>query len=431
VSPRSLFALLIIAWFGTACASQVKTAVCSGKTQCTHKGVAYHLPKRYVKLTITRSKVVPAQARAAAAAARTAVETAQKASTDADAVAATKQALADATGDPTARAAAVAAASAAKAEATVAKAALAAAQAKLLAAEEQLRIAESGAEFADAIEIALLPPVPDTSRTFVADLSHNAFVDDDLKIAVGANGLLQSTNATHADRAGDVLVELAKTAAGVAKLMAGGPLGSRSFSAARKGAPESRPFRFEKILDPSIVQSPLALKGGHQLTVTPLGSDGVELSAPPKTAWGRGGSFEGLVYRRQVPYLLELSSTDPAVSVDTQTSVVVLLPNKGPEVLVPLSGRPFTTATHGVTFEDGMLVRRDVLAPSEVLGVASIPPRILEQIVSLPTELIQLKIDTTAREGTLLQNEKLQLDAYKALLDAQKALQAAAATGAP
>lgn len=424
MSLRSIGSLLLVAWFGAACASQVKTGICPGNAECSQKGVAYHLPKRYVKLTIARSKVVPTQARAAAAAARAAVEAAQKASTDADAVAATKKALADATEDPAARAAAIASASAAKAEATVAKAALAAAQAKLLVAEEQVRIAESGAAFADAIEIVLLPPVPDTSRTFVADLSHNVFVDDDLKIAVGANGLLQSTNATHTDRTGDVLVELAKTAAGVAKLIAGVPTGGfKMFSSAERGAPEPRPFRFETVFDPSAVQSPLALKGGYQLTVTPLGSEGVALSAPPKTAFG-GGRFEGLVYRRQVPYQLELTSTDRAVSVDTQTSVVVLLPNKGPEVLVPVSGRPFTTATHGVTFEDGMLVRRDLLAPSEVLGVASIPPRLLEQIVSLPTELLQLKIDTTARETTLLENEKLQLEAYKALLEAQQGLQA-------
>ena len=96
--------------------------------------------------------------------------------------------------------------------------------------------------------------------------------------------------------------------------------------------------------------------------------------------------------------------------------------------MVSVDGRPFATATHGVGFKDGMLVKRDIKAPSELLGVAQIPPRILHEIASLPTDLIQLKIDTTGQQTKLLEAQKLQLDAYKALLGAQGGGSAAPAT---
>lgn len=422
-----LFLILVIGLATTAgCASRIISKACTAGEACTSPGVSYSLPKRMAKLVVDRARIDPEKARSAVTAASAAVDAAKKTSDEAQATAARKKAIADAAEEP-ARTPALLAAAQAAAEAKVAKEDLSAAQAKLAAAQETLRLAQEGADFVDKIEISLLPMMGDPDRTFVADLDHQPNVDDDVTITTSEDGLLQSSDAIYTDRTGDIMVELAKTAAGIAKLVAGIPAPAvKTFGVTRKKdkeAPKGKPFRYEAVFDPSDAcqQTTLTTElgvftagiGDYEIEITPLGTATKKLEA--------ADSHDGLVYRRPIPYLIEISTTAGGQARASQIAVIASVPNRGTEVVVPVEGHAFTKATHGVSFKDGMLIKRKVEAPSEALGVAQIPPRILKEIASLPTDLIQLKIDTTGKQTELLQAQKLQLDALKALIDAQTA----------
>lgn len=439
--PRSsLFVTLAIGLALTAgCASKITSKVCTEGAACTSAGISYSLPQRMAKLVVDRAKIDPEKARAAVAAASGAVDTAKKTSDEAQASAARKKAIAEAAEEP-ARTPALLVAAQAAAEAKVAREELSAAQGKLATAQENLRLAQEGAEFVDKIEISLLPMMGDPDRTFVADLDHQPNVDDDVTITTSEDGLLQSSDATHTDRTGDIVVELAKTAAGVAKLTAGFTAPTvKTFAIMKEGAeeePKGKPFHYEAVFDPSNESAQVTLKtelsgftagvGDYDVDITPLGTATTTLQAATSPD---DQTYDGLVYRRPIPYLIELSTNTGGQARASQIAVVASVPNRGTEVVVPVEGRSFTKATNGVSFKDGMLIKRKVEAPSEAFGVAQIPPRILKEIASLPTDLIQLKIDTTSKQTELLQAQKLQLDALKALVDAETAPSATPTTG--
>lgn len=204
--------------------------------------------------------------------------------------------------------------------------------------------------------------------------------------------------------------------------MAGVPSISEAVAVRSKEKPTGRPFHYESVFDPSDGAADADLQttltrftggvGDYEVEITPLGTATRGLS---------GNTHAGLVYRRPIPYLIKVSTSTPGELRASQIAVIASVPNRGAEVVVPVEGHSLTKATHGVSFKDGMLVKRKVEIPSEVLGAAQIPPRILKEVASLPTDLIQLKIDTTSKQTELLQAQKLQLDAFKALLDAQTA----------
>lgn len=96
-----------------------------------------------------------------------------------------------------------------------------------------------------------------------------------------------------------------------------------------------------------------------------------------------------------------------------------MLPNNGPLAVFPYETDPCTTAKYDVTFNNGMLTRRDIERPSEVLGCLRVPLEILEAIISLPTEILQLKVDYSSKEEELLEQQKATIDALNTLKEVQ------------
>lgn len=99
----------------------------------------------------------------------------------------------------------------------------------------------------------------------------------------------------------------------------------------------------------------------------------------------------------------------------TEDEKVVIIPDPGNLIIIDLERAAAVKKTVTADFTNGMLNKLVLDKPSEALAVANIPFNILTKIIALPSELIQLKIDTSTKQKELL-------DAQKALIEAQQSL---------
>lgn len=90
-------------------------------------------------------------------------------------------------------------------------------------------------------------------------------------------------------------------------------------------------------------------------------------------------------------------------------SNLVMLPNNGPLSVIPLKSSAFVRSVHDVTFENGILTQWDRQAPSEMAEVVRLPVEIMRQIVSVPAELFQLRVNLTDNQNGLLASQNAQI----------------------
>jgi hypothetical protein len=100
---------------------------------------------------------------------------------------------------------------------------------------------------------------------------------------------------------------------------------------------------------------------------------------------------------------------------------VLLLPQQKP-MFYPINRGSFVDQKTELKFEKGVLSSVEFDKPSEVLAVAEFPLEIVKSVVSLPTELIQLKFNYSSENKKLLESQKAEVDTLKALLESQEAL---------
>ena len=90
-------------------------------------------------------------------------------------------------------------------------------------------------------------------------------------------------------------------------------------------------------------------------------------------------------------------------------SNLVMLTNNGPLSVIPLKSSAFVRSVHDVTFENGILTQWDREAPSEMAEVVRLPVEIMRQIVSVPAELFQLRVNLTENQNGLLASQNAQI----------------------
>lgn len=92
-------------------------------------------------------------------------------------------------------------------------------------------------------------------------------------------------------------------------------------------------------------------------------------------------------------------------------------------VSFPKSG--FAKIEYDIGFTKGALTKHKLTRPSEVLGIVSLLPNALKAIFAIPTELIQLKVDYSSTETSLIEQQKALIEANIALEAQQKLLNSA------
>lgn len=439
----------------------------TGSTLKPSTGLSYYLPKKLVKVTLTRTEVTSdalQKARTAATEASDAAKKAESAASAADAAATQAEALAkalQASTDTTAKSQAASEAIRRRAESDLAK--VAADKAKN-SADNLKRVADnlanqSGAEtYQDDLVITELPAAPDTSRIFYAELSHWVTHEDALTLTTTESGLLTTTKGSSADKTGDIIIDTARLAKAIASLVTGLPLGVRALPTPPGGAdtcPDlanprrfsdkdwKRAFKAEYLIDPATFDP----QGSINLELCKLNSPlfiGVtKLTVPQSPTLDTESEFHGLVYRRPASYQIEARervTTIPAgtipcpmgqskCAIETQEiishlvkAVELALPNGGPLAALSMETGWFVKTNYDIGFQDGMLTKLDVQRPSEVHAAIQIPLTIARELIALPTDLIQLKIDHSTKDASLVNAQSAILEAEKKKLDAEEAL---------
>jgi len=135
----------------------------------------------------------------------------------------------------------------------------------------------------------------------------------------------------------------------------------------------------------------------------------------------QGGNFnrqgpvdqKGIYYRPLLPYELSFTLKDFAY----YKKETISLPNEAPIMAIDLTRGAFIKKAMTLNFKNGILTQIKIDKPSEVLAAMDIPLDIAKGIVSLPAELIQLKIDYSSKNTNLYNALLQEIQAKDALIN--------------
>ena len=116
----------------------------------------------------------------------------------------------------------------------------------------------------------------------------------------------------------------------------------------------------------------------------------------------------GIFHRGVVPQMVKASF----LGITRET--IVLLPDCGPIISLPLEGQPFVKVKHTLVLKDGVVQSYEADKPSSALAIVSWPLDVYDAIVESTSKIIQLKIDTSRKsvelERQLLEEAKAKKD---------------------
>jgi hypothetical protein len=154
--------------------------------------------------------------------------------------------------------------------------------------------------------------------------------------------------------------------------------------------PKSMLKRVNDILDPYNIK----------VTVEGLGFN-QPAAAPPRSL--KPGQEKGIYTRLVLPYKVSVISTltptkDKSSIQGAIRTMVFNLPNGGPIFAPDVTRALFVRKDTVLNFAQGRLAHYQISKPSEALGFVMIPYNLAQEIIKIPTEIFQVKIDLLGRQ---------------------------------
>ncbi len=301
----------------------------------------------------------------------------------------------------------------------------------------QLKFMPSGSKDDKPLLQIITKYVPDPELRFNLYYKKNTAYDDNINICVSKEGLLKSVDVTTEDRTKDVIVTVVETAKEIAKFVMAFPGGEL------RGKDSSQIRYFDIAFDPKdfIVDG----KGEAKLQTSEAGEklQGVgirelkiirmfDFSKVKVADADTENNHNGVFYKPLLPYKL---SFDHSVTLNSPTEdkktvksteyvnhyeLIVFLPNEAPVVAVDVERAFFVKKVTKLAFADGILESVQIAKPSELLASARLPLEIVKSITSIPSEIIQLKIDYSSDNRKLYEAQKQEIDAKNTLIETLK-----------
>ena len=253
----------------------------------------------------------------------------------------------------------------------------------------------------EAATITQLSTGPDPSRRYAANLNHWVTRDDTLKLDV-VNGMLTSTSATSVDETPNLLIALADTVITASSM---GALPVVPAIAAAPG-PVTCGYDLAAVFDP--LDPADRARVIHRLSSSNA-SFGLQFDGTADLANSQhvpSGSHPGLVYRVATTVVvstrnlsdLRILAACPLVAPVVSQSLLAVVPDTRTEFIVSSVAGPFTTTNLTYGFSNGMLTDYTDQRPSELAAIANVPVRIANDLISIPTSILQLRVsyDTAA-----------------------------------
>jgi hypothetical protein len=376
-------------------------------------GLVYSLPKGQMLLTASRLPVGP------------------------DTLAAAQTALAKALKDAQNDTATVATATASgdTAKISAAQAQQKTDQATLDAANATVKLAQANQnKWVETANLTVLPIAPDAQHRFVATLNHHASRDDNLKLSV-VNGLLTTTTASSVDQTPNIIVTIADTVITFAAMASGLPVstGTRAPTKTiteRANCYYSLSEAFNPLDAGDILRVKTELqnnKANFSLISSAVPNDASSAAADAakdKVATqgmtSNSGEIPGLVYRVATPVEVRIipdanamndTSGCPLQNLPASQDIYTVIPDSRSEYLLSSEAGPFTTTNFNFGFSSGMLTDYNLQKPSEIAAVAGIPLRIANDIMQIPAQILQLKVNYNSAETALTNSQTTLLQA--------------------
>jgi hypothetical protein len=282
-----------------------------------------------------------------------------------------------------------------------------------------LSVAKSNqGKWKETASLNVLPIAPDPSARYVGRLSHNWTRDDTLKISV-INGLLTSSSITSVDQTPNIIIKVAEAAITFATgipVPAPTPAASAASEAA---APASCYYSIAEVFDP--VQS------GERDNINKLLADPsiyakIRLSIPaadqsiekPAVQLTNPSEISGLVYRIATPVEIKVVATTsamdpnqpcPLASPPLAQSITTIVPDSRTQFVFSSEAGPFTTTNLTFGFSNGMLTDYSVQRPSELNAIAGIPVKIANDIMQIPAQIIQARVNLDTQQTALVNGQ--------------------------
>jgi|GEM_PF-3271338 len=309
---------------------------------------------------------------------------------------------------------------------------LATTNANLAEAKKKLVVADGGKEYyEDKITLAALAPYPSSTR-LIAEVDTSFWSSDTLEIETTGSGLLSGGSATSEGNVDEIIVALAN-AIGAVK---GRSTPEKVFSL-RESAPsapacplEEVSFKYEIDLSESSWETDIAdqlknndlcyslkLEKDHYYTQSIEDKKGT-ITTPSKIITAKvGGEAKGLVYPRKGLYRFKVVGTNTKTF---SKNFYIQAIDQSALGYISLQQGVFATHDYEFDFSDGLLTRYKSVKPSEVVEALAMIPKAAKALISVPTEMLKLRVDYSSQEEAQYTKEKALLIAKETLKEAEK-----------
>lgn len=274
--------------------------------------------------------------------------------------------------------------------------------------------------FKDTISMSVSAPYPDSENRLRAVLNENDITSETVEIKTTDAGLL-SGGASRSDGQLDEII--VSTVSAINTLTGGGLSKSLKFKAESFDAPAQSPkcpiapkpevFTYVINLDDANWQSKLATK----LAKTSFCYDVTLATSVNKKTFSSTTVYDGLVYPQKKQFRFDITNKEDGSFVET-LHVTAIDPTTFS--YISLDKGFFVTNEYEYEFTNGMLTRYKATKPNEIVEVLSIPVDVAKALISIPAEILELKIDYSSKEEAYLKAQQLVLEAQKDL-DSTKA----------
>lgn len=268
--------------------------------------------------------------------------------------------------------------------------------------------------FKDTISMSVSDPYPDSDNRLRAILNENYITNETIEIKTTADGLLSGGASKSEGQLDEIIVS---TVSAINALTGGFSKSSKfsfeSFDTPPGGArctvvPKPEIFTFIINLDDSNWASNLATS----LAKTSFCYN-VELkTSVNKKTLNSTKPYDGLVYPQKKQFRFDITNRQDDSFVET-LHVTAIDPTTFS--YISLDKGFFVTNEYEYEFTNGMLTRYKATKPNEIVEILSIPVDVAKAIISIPAEILQLKIDYSSKEEAYLKAQQLVLEAQNSL----------------
>jgi len=228
---------------------------------------------------------------------------------------------------------------------------------------------------------------PDRDQRYLLEMKPSAWADDFMKFRI-TNGLLESIILTNSDQSLNTLNNLALAAIEFAKVAAQASAASADTETSTYTTNTFLFNPFNPAEQAEVTTKLAALNQGLAVSF----ADFPNVPSPQSTRDNTSGVF----YRPLQSYKLSWNSPSGA------GVATVYLPNSSPVLTLDVSRAAFVSQSWMLGMAQGIPYEVTLNKPSQVAAVSMFPLNLARSLVSLPTNILQLKFDIASRQNELV-----------------------------